>query len=113
MRDEETQVLVVECSDHIVTRTVVGDLLLLGTYLLGLYLFRYGEPEHFSALMERVREEMESLCVLHVKLVYSCTCLHVVPLLLLQVYLSFNFKHRVSPQKRLTIILRSGNEPYT
>ena len=48
-------VLVVRCTQHIVTRSVIGDVLLLITYLLGVYLFRYGEPEHLSALMERVR----------------------------------------------------------
>jgi hypothetical protein len=72
--DEDTGILVVSCSDHLLTRSVVGDILLLLTYLFGVYIFRFGEPEHLSALMERV-------------------------------YLSFNFKHRVSPQTRLTFTL--------
>lgn len=53
--ENDSGILVVECKDHIVTRTIVGDTLLLVAYVCGVYLFRYGEPEHLSALMERVR----------------------------------------------------------
>lgn len=56
--DDDSNVLVVRCYDHIVTRTVVGDALLLVAYVCGVYLFRYGEPEHLSALMERVRTSL-------------------------------------------------------
>ena len=63
--DETTGVLIVKCKRHIVTGTVIADVLLLTAYLFGVYLFRYGEPEHLSALMERV-----STCTL-----YTCTCI--------------------------------------
>jgi hypothetical protein len=72
---DERGILVVRCTEHILTRSVIADALLLAAYLFGVYFFRYKEPEHLSALMERV-------------------------------YLSFNFKHRVSPQRRLTFTLR-------
>lgn len=49
---EEDGVLIVNCSSHVVTALVVPDILLLAAYLFGLYLFRYGEPEHIQTLME-------------------------------------------------------------
>ena len=51
---EDGRVLVVGCSEHVVTALVIPDLLLLAAYLFGVYLFRYGEPEHLQTLMETV-----------------------------------------------------------
>jgi hypothetical protein len=73
--ETDSGIVIIDCREHIITRSLVGDVLLLVTYCCGVYIFRYGEPEHLSALMERV-------------------------------YLSFNFKHRVKPQTRLTFTLR-------
>ena len=47
-------IIVVRCDQHIVTRLIIGDLLLLAAYLWGLYVFRVGAPEHLAALMETV-----------------------------------------------------------
>ena len=44
----------VTCVDNLVTKLIFPDALLLATYLCGLYIFRYGEPEHLAAVMETV-----------------------------------------------------------
>ena len=44
----------ITCVDNLVTKLIFPDILLLSTYLIGLYIFRYGEPEHLAAVMETV-----------------------------------------------------------
>ena len=66
--------LIICCSDHVVTRTVVGDLLLLTAFLSGVYIFRYGEPEHLSALMQTVRTSKEDTHQIR-----ACCCLMALP----------------------------------
>lgn len=50
----ETNTLNVTCQENLVTKLLFPDALLLATYLIGLYIFRYGEPEHLAAVMETV-----------------------------------------------------------
>ncbi|XP_064394287.1 uncharacterized protein LOC135341614 isoform X2 [Halichondria panicea] len=49
----ETQLLV-NCTDHLVVDEVIPGLLILTAFLYGVYIFRYGEPEHLAALIETV-----------------------------------------------------------
>ena len=42
------------CGPQLVTTAVVPDVLLLASYLYGLYLVRFQLPEHFYSLMESV-----------------------------------------------------------
>ena len=44
----------VSCKDNLLTKLIFPDVLLMVTYLCGLYIFRYGEPEHLAAIMETV-----------------------------------------------------------
>ena len=46
--------MIVRCKRHLVTRLLIGDVLLLVTYLWGLYIFRFKSPEHLATLMETV-----------------------------------------------------------
>ncbi len=47
-------ILQVSCTDHIVVDEVIPGLLILTAFLYGVYIFRYGEPEHLAALIETV-----------------------------------------------------------
>ena len=47
-------ILIIECRNHLVTKLIYPDLLLTAAYLWGLYIFRYGEPEHLVVIMETV-----------------------------------------------------------
>ena len=51
---EDNGLVIVQCKCHLVTRLLIGDVLLLVTYLWGLYIFRFKSPEHLATLMETV-----------------------------------------------------------
>ena len=51
---EDNGLVVVRCKHHLVTRFLIGDILLLVAYLWGLYIFRSKSPEHLATLMETV-----------------------------------------------------------
>ena len=46
---------ILDCGRHIVTNDIVSYVLILGSYLGGLLIFRFLEPEHLSSLSETVR----------------------------------------------------------
>ena len=47
-------VLVISCSQDLLTRLIFPDVLLLVAYVWGLYVFRFGAPEHLISLVETV-----------------------------------------------------------
>ena len=51
---EDNGLVIVRCKRHLVTRLLIGDILLLVAYLSGLYIFRFKSPEHLATLMETV-----------------------------------------------------------
>ena len=51
---EDNGLVIVRCKRHLVTRLLIGDVLLLVAYLWGLYIFRFKSPEHLATLMETV-----------------------------------------------------------
>ena len=44
----------IQCADNVVVNQAIPGLLILSAYLYGVYIFRYGEPEHLASLMETV-----------------------------------------------------------
>ena len=46
---------VINCERHIISSFILLDILLLASYLFGLYLFSRGETEYLSNLAEKVR----------------------------------------------------------
>ena len=46
---------ILDCDKHIITNDIVSYVLILGSYLGGLLIFRFLEPEHLSSLSETVR----------------------------------------------------------
>lgn len=44
----------ITCTDKLISSELLPDLLLLGAYLWGVYVFRCREPEHLSSMMETV-----------------------------------------------------------
>ena len=51
---EDNGLVIVRCKRHLVTRLLIGDVLLLVAYLWGLYIFRFKSPKHLATLMETV-----------------------------------------------------------
>ena len=51
---EDNSLVIVQFKRHLVTRLLIGDVLLLVAYLWGLYIFRFKSPEHLATLMETV-----------------------------------------------------------
>lgn len=47
-------ILRVNCTQHLVVDEVIPGILILTAFLYGVYIFRYGEPEHLAALIETV-----------------------------------------------------------
>lgn len=45
---------IIDCSDDLFTRLIFPDLLLLFAYVWGIYIFRFGAPEHVITLVETV-----------------------------------------------------------
>lgn len=45
---------ILDCDKHIVSNDVVSYVLILGSYIGGLLIFRFLEPEHLSSLSETV-----------------------------------------------------------
>ena len=46
--------MLIECENHLATSYVIPDMIILSSYLFGLYTFRYVYPEHLVTLIEKV-----------------------------------------------------------
>ena len=44
----------IECETHIASAYVIPDVIILSSYLFGLYIFRYVYPEYLVTLIEKV-----------------------------------------------------------
>ena len=72
---EDNGLVIVRCKRHLVTRLLIGDVLLLVAYLWGLYIFRFKSPKHLATLMETVifvltSRSQQSLLLLTCHLIY-------------------------------------------
>ena len=70
---EDSGLVVVKCKHHLVTRFLIGDILLLVAYLWGLYIFRSKSPEHLATLMETV-SFVCCCCLQDVVIIVDKTC---------------------------------------
>ena len=52
--DQDGDSLELECRNGIFYKMVLPDILILVAYLIALYLFRWGNPEYLSALVQKV-----------------------------------------------------------
>ena len=65
---EDNGLVIVRCKRHLITRLLIGDVLLLVAYLWGLYIFHFKSPEYLATLMETVsfvccwQEDLSRVC---------------------------------------------------
>ena len=69
----------IECRDHLITSYILPDILILSSYVFGLYTFRVTYPEYLVTLIEKVNCSIVSvkflLIVCPVNIVIVCYCL--------------------------------------
>lgn len=54
VHDRNASVMSIKCRGHITSSFVLLDLLLLLTYLYGMFIFRFQQPEDLSGLTQKV-----------------------------------------------------------
>ena len=69
---EDNGLVIVQCKRHLVTRLLIGDVLLLVAYLWGLYIFHIKSPEHLATLMETVSFVLTSRSQQSLLLLLTC-----------------------------------------
>ena len=46
--------MTIMCGDGLITRNIIPNIIIMASYILGLYVFRFELPDHYYAVMETV-----------------------------------------------------------